>query len=164
MENTITETVPRQAIATFDQYEDAQALVDRLADEGFPVEHLAIVGTDLRYVEKVTGKLNAGRAALMGAGGGAAMGALVGLLFALLFSPDVPSMLAIVLYWGIVGVIAGVAVGLITYAMSGGRRDFTSVATMQAGRYEVLADDSVVNEALQALERTSRSTAASSAP
>ena len=91
MEQTRTNTIPRRTIATFDRYEDAQALVARLSDEGFPVEHLAIVGTDLRYVEKVTGRLNAGCAALMGAGGSTAMGALFGLLFALFSSPDVPS-------------------------------------------------------------------------
>jgi hypothetical protein len=59
----VADTAHRRAIASFDPYEDAQALVDRLADGKFPVEHLAIEGRDLEIVERVTGRLDAGRAA-----------------------------------------------------------------------------------------------------
>ena len=34
----------RRTIATTDRYEDAEAIVDRLADDEFPVEHVSIVG------------------------------------------------------------------------------------------------------------------------
>lgn len=37
----VADTAPRRAIVSFDPYEDAQALVDRLADGGFPGERLA---------------------------------------------------------------------------------------------------------------------------
>src|SRR6266568_1097683 len=43
----VADTAPRRAIASFDPYEDAQALLDRLADGGFPVERLAIEGQEL---------------------------------------------------------------------------------------------------------------------
>jgi Heat induced stress protein YflT domain len=46
----------------FGSYEEAQQLVDRLSDAGFPVD-LRIVGTGLRTVEQVTGRLTKGRAA-----------------------------------------------------------------------------------------------------
>ena len=36
---------PRRAIATTDNYRDAEAIVDQLADDGFPVQQVAIVGT-----------------------------------------------------------------------------------------------------------------------
>jgi hypothetical protein len=35
-------------------YKEAQALVDRLSDVGFPVERVRIVGTGLRGVEQAT--------------------------------------------------------------------------------------------------------------
>ena len=54
----------RRVVASADRYEDAEAIVNRLVDDGFPVEHLVIVGRDLRYVEQVTGHLNAWKAAL----------------------------------------------------------------------------------------------------
>lgn len=66
----VADTAPRRAIASFDPYEDAQALLDRLADGGFPVERLAILGRDLEIVERVTDRLDAGRAALAGSASG----------------------------------------------------------------------------------------------
>ena len=34
--------------------------VDALSDQGFPVQHLAIIGTDLRQVERITGRMSWG--------------------------------------------------------------------------------------------------------
>src|SRR5689334_25445125 len=67
-------------VARFDDYESAQRAVDRLSDDGFPVEHLDIIGSDLRLVERVTGRLTKGRAATAGAASGAWFGLLMGLL------------------------------------------------------------------------------------
>ena len=44
-------------VARFDDYQSAQRAVDRLSDDGFPVEKLDIVGSGLRLVERVTGRL-----------------------------------------------------------------------------------------------------------
>ena len=44
-------------VGRFDDYESAQRAVDRLSDDGFPVENLDIVGSGLRLVERVTGRL-----------------------------------------------------------------------------------------------------------
>ena len=44
-------------VARFDDYEAAQRAVDQLSDDGFPVETLDIVGSDLHLVERVTGRL-----------------------------------------------------------------------------------------------------------
>ena len=43
-------------VARFNDYADAQRAVDRLSDDGFPVEKLDIIGSDLRLVERVTGR------------------------------------------------------------------------------------------------------------
>src|SRR3978361_2385085 len=67
-------------VGSYDGYEQAQAAVDFLSDEKFPVENVTIIGTDLRRVEKVTGRLPRGRAIAVGAAGGAWWGLFVGLL------------------------------------------------------------------------------------
>jgi hypothetical protein len=65
---------PRRAIATFVTYAEAQRAVDYLSDTKFPVECVSIVAEGLRVVERVTGRLNWGKAALNGAFGGATTG------------------------------------------------------------------------------------------
>src|SRR6201995_3703119 len=67
-------------VARFDDYESAQRAVDRLSDDGFPVEKLDVVGSDLRLVGRVTGRRTRGGAA----GAGALSGLWVGLLFGVL--------------------------------------------------------------------------------
>ena len=157
-----TDGIARRTIACFDRYEDAQALVDHLSDNGFPVERLSIVGRDLRLVERVTGRLNATRAALGGAGSGAAFAALFGLLFGLWFSPDGVSLLATVLYWLVVGAAFGALLGVLGYSATGGQRDFTSVAGVQASHFEVVADEEVAGEAQRLAEAARRGTEPSS--
>uniref|UniRef100_UPI0038CBF5E8 general stress protein n=1 Tax=Geodermatophilus chilensis TaxID=2035835 RepID=UPI0038CBF5E8 len=48
-------------VGSFDSYEQAQAAVDFLSDQRFPVENVTIIGSDLRQVERVTGRLTWGR-------------------------------------------------------------------------------------------------------
>ena len=47
--------IDRTMIASYGDYAGAQRAIDYLSDKGFPVEHTAIVGSDLRLVEQVTG-------------------------------------------------------------------------------------------------------------
>jgi hypothetical protein len=77
----------RVTVATYPDYRSAQRAVDFLSDRRFPVERTAIVGTDLRMVEQVTGRMTVLRAALAGLGAGAWFGLLIGLLFALTGQP-----------------------------------------------------------------------------
>ena len=77
--------IPRgQVIGSYDTYLEAQRAVDYLSDKQFPVQHVAIVGSDLRMVENVLGRLTRGRAALAGAASGAWFGLFVGVLLTLL--------------------------------------------------------------------------------
>jgi hypothetical protein len=48
---------PTVTIATYPDYLSAQRAVDFLSDNDFPVAQTAIVGTDLRLVEQVPGRL-----------------------------------------------------------------------------------------------------------
>ncbi len=45
-----------QLVGQYKHYEEAQAAVDFLSDEQFPVENLLIVGADLKSVERITGR------------------------------------------------------------------------------------------------------------
>jgi len=73
-------------VGRFDDYESAQRAVDRLSDDGFPVEKLDVVGSDLQLVERVTGRLTTGRAASAGALSGLWAGLLFGILLGLFTS------------------------------------------------------------------------------
>jgi hypothetical protein len=73
-------------VARFSDYESAQRAVDRLSDDGFPVEKLDIAGSGLRLVERVTGRLARGRAAAAGALSGTWAGLLFGILLGLFTS------------------------------------------------------------------------------
>ncbi|MCW2830380.1 MAG: hypothetical protein JWP31_1072, partial [Aeromicrobium sp.] len=72
-----------QSLGVYDKYADAQKVVDHLSDEGFPVENVLIVGTELKQVERVTGRLTWGRVLSAGAASGAWFGIFVGLLLSI---------------------------------------------------------------------------------
>lgn len=140
-------------IATYDTYAEAERAVDHLSDSGFPVERTAIAGRGLSLVEQVTGRLTNWRAA----GHGAVNGALVGGLFTWLFGffnwiTPLMSLLLLILYGAIFGALAGALFGLAGHALTGGRRDFSSVSAMQADRYQILVDAAAADEALHLLD------------
>ena len=145
-----TRTSDGTVLASFPRYPEAQAAVDKLSDARFPVERTSIVGRDLRLVETVTGRLDWGRAALSGLATGAWFGLLVG-LFVGIFTDDTRSWIAFVLWGLLFGAIAGVVFGLVSYAATGGRRDFVSVSALVAERYDVLVDPTAVDEARRVL-------------
>ena len=147
---------PGRAIATTDNYRDAEAIVDRLADDGFPVQQVSIVGRDLEYVERVVGPLDGWKAALGGASSGLMMGLLFGLLFGIWLAHDGTSLLAILVYWAGFGALIGAAISLFGYAMSGGRRNFASVAGVQARRFDVLVDEPMAADAVLHLKGADR--------
>ncbi|MFF0108181.1 general stress protein [Streptomyces hirsutus] len=140
----------RVVIESYPTYEGAQRAVDFLADSGFPVERTAIIGSDLRMVETVLGRLTRGRAALAGAGSGAWFGLLVGLLLSL-FAAGSHTALVLLLSGVVYGAVFGAVFGFIGHALTGGRRDFTSRSQIVAGRYDVVADPQVAEEAKNAI-------------
>jgi hypothetical protein len=140
----------RRVISSFKQYADAQKAVDYLSDEKFEVSRIAIIAEELRYVEQVTGRLDSGRAALQGLIRGGMLGSLIGLVVG--FLSTAPT-LELVIRGAFVGLLFGLSSSLITYWMTGGQRDFSSFASMQAGRFDVVADDEVADKAAGILER-----------
>ena len=156
-------TLPKgETVATFQTYPEAQAAVDTLAKAEFPVKELAIVGTDLTTVERITGKLTWGRAGGAGAISGAWFGTFLGLLF-FIFSPTGTSV-GILISAILLGAGFGMIFGLVSYSVNRRRRDFTSTMQVLATRYAIIADPAHVTRARQVLGTTDvPSTAVSSA-
>jgi hypothetical protein len=125
------------AVASYTSYESAQAAVDRLSDDGFPVEHLDIVGSDLRLVERVTGRLTKGRATTAGMASGAWFGLMIGLVIGLFTAGA--NWLGVVLGGIVIGAIWGGVFGYAGHAATRGRRDFSSTKTLVAMKYDVIA-------------------------
>src|SRR6476620_1941247 len=127
-----------QSLGVYDKYEDAQKSVDFLSDHEFPVETCRIVGTDLKQLERVTGRLTTGRVAVGGLLSGIWMGLFIGLIFSLFGGSK--SAIAIIVSSVLVGALFGVIWALVGYAATRGQRDFSSVSRIVATRYEVLVE------------------------
>jgi len=138
------------SLGVFTKYDDAQSAIDYLSDQQFLVQNCMIVGTELKQVERVTGRLTYARAAIAGAASGAWMGLFVGLLLGLFATGG--NWLAAVLTGVLFGVVFGMAMGLAGYAATRGRRDFTSVSQVVATRYEVLVEHKLLAQAQELLQ------------
>lgn len=138
-------------IGTYDSYAEAQQVVDKLARADFDVRQLAIIGNDLKTVERVTGKLSYGRAAAGGAASGAWFGLFAGiLLFIISASPNYGFLLAAVL----IGAGFGMLFGVVTYGVNRRRRDFTSTHQVLASNYQVIAPSSQIARVQELLSRS----------
>lgn len=145
--------IPRgQVIATYDTYVEAQRAVDFLADELFAVENVSIVGSDLKMVEKVTGRLTRGRAAAAGAASGAWFGLFVGVLLSL-FSKSGTNGLILSVSALTYGAIFGAIFGFVSHQLSRGKRDFTSRSKIASSRYEIIVVWAQADKAREVLAR-----------
>lgn len=126
------------SLGVHDTYAGAQKAVDYLSDHQFPVENLLIVGTDLKQLERVTGRLTRGRILVGGLLSGAWLGLLIGMIFALFDTSGFAwtSVLATVVF----GAVFGAIWAFVGYSLTGGQRDFTSVTQVVATKYEVLTE------------------------
>ena len=144
-----TSSPRRQTVASYTDYRDAERAVDWLSDQGFAVERSAIIGTGLRSVEQVTGRMTVGRAALAGAGEGMLVGALFALLFGIFFSG--PAFGELLVYSLAVGASFGGLTGAIIQAITGQSRNFASAMTVATDHYEVQVDDEAAADAKRIL-------------
>jgi len=93
------------------------------------------------------------RAAAQSALSGAVLGALFGWVFGLFdWVNPVISGLLLAFYGLILGAILGGLFGLLGHAMTGGRRDFSSIAGMRADSYDVLVDAELAGQARELFE------------
>jgi F0F1-type ATP synthase membrane subunit c/vacuolar-type H+-ATPase subunit K len=140
-----------QSLGVFDKYADAQKAVDYLSDEGFPVQNVLIVGTELKQVERVTGRLTYGRVAMAGAASGAWLGLLIGLLLGIFAKGS--DWLPTVFGGLLIGLVFGVVWALLGFAATRGQRDFSSVQKVVATKYEVLVEHKFLGQGQELLAR-----------
>jgi hypothetical protein len=138
-------------IGSYPTYAKAQEAVDYLADNKFPVENVTIVGTDLRLVERVTGRLTKSRVVRAGALTGAIWGLFIGAVVSLFGSSEGSFVVPIVT--ALIGAGFGALSGTMAYAATGGKRDFTSTSGVVATSYEVLCQAKFADDARNLLGR-----------
>ncbi len=136
------------SLGVYERYEEAQKAVDFLSDNQFPVQNCLIVGTDLKQVERVTGRLTTGKVAAGGLLSGVWMGLFVGLIVSLFGTGDTLPIIASTMVFG---ALFGLVWAMAGYAATRGRRDFTSVTQVVATRYEVLVEHKYAEQGRQIL-------------
>jgi hypothetical protein len=155
---TIPRHIPRpglnldypMSLGVYDRYPQAQHVVDYLSDHGFPVQNVAIVGTELKTIERVTGRLTRGKVALAGAVSGLWIGLFVGIAFALFSNQGQLGFLLTTPLLGAVFMLIWSQLGF-RAATQGGTRDFASVSQVVATKYEVLVEHNVAERARELL-------------
>jgi hypothetical protein len=148
------------SLGVYDQYGKAQGVVDYLAEHAFPVQSVEIVGTELRSVERVTGRLTRGKLAAAGALSGLWIGLFVGIAFSLFGGRNQLGFLFTTPLLGAVFGLAWSQLGYLTATRHGGR-DFSSVKQIVATKYEVLVehkDAASAHALLAAMPREAMST------
>lgn len=140
------------SLGVFDDYAQAQKVVDYLSDNQFQVQNMVIVGTELKSVERVTGRLTRQKAAVASAMSGAWMGMFIGLAFALFGSGNQWAfVVSIIIFGALFGLIwSQIGYSAIT---RGGTRDFSSITQVVATKYEVLVEHRVAEQARELLSR-----------
>src|ERR1700712_1503703 len=71
------------SLGVHERYEQAQKAVDFLSDNEFPVQNCLIVGTELKQVERVTGRLTYAKVLTGGLLSGLWLGLFVGVVLSL---------------------------------------------------------------------------------
>lgn len=145
------------SVGEFKNYTDATALVDRLIDGDFPAQQIVIVGSGVKLVERIRGRLGYGRVAYSGA----ITGIWMGLIFAILIGAGVEvSATGEVSYNAsefIAAVVMGAGIGMliniVRFSFTKNRRGFISMAQSVAESYQVLVPEAEAAKANQALNK-----------
>ena len=138
-------------VGTFDEYATAVAYVEKLVANDFPVQLIAIVGKNLRTVERVRNRINQGRVALSGA----ITGSWIGFLFAL-FMPtgtgaESTALATITASSFLQPVLIGAGIGMLfnvlRFTLARNKRSFASQSTVIASEYQVQVPNDLVAQA-----------------
>jgi hypothetical protein len=112
---------------------------------------VAIIGVELKMVEQVIGRMSWGRAAAGGLFTGAWFGLLLGLFVSFFARADDVSPTTLIVLGLIYGAGFGIIFGLVSYWMTGGKRDFVSRSQINATRYDVHVANDGLGEARKIL-------------
>jgi hypothetical protein len=143
-------TLPQgTSVGSYSTYEQAKAAVDALvANEGFSVNQISVVGSDLRSVERVTGRMSAGRAAL----NGVMTGVMIGLFMSLMWMIVNPiSDFLVIVGVFLLSIAFGVIWSLVVYTFTRNKREFTSAMQLTAGRFDLVVPNEIARQAAEIL-------------
>ena len=149
-----------EVVATFSEYLDAVRYVERLLTADFPPNAIAIVGNNLKSVERVRGRLSTARVAL----GGASTGMTVGLIFGLITTPaasatEAFAVTALALVQPmIIGAGLGMLFNVVRFSMARNKRGFISQSLIMAKEYEVQVPGNLVEQAKRIIAETGTAT------
>lgn len=135
-------------VASFRQYHEVLAAMEKLSTEEFPVQKVSIVGSDMRSVERVVGAMSYAKAALSGALSGAWIGFFFGLLLMLWGGAESAGFFAFAI---LVCVGFGMISGVISYALSKKRKNFRSVSQLIPAVYTLVVEPDGAGEARRIL-------------
>ena len=142
-----------EVIGTFDEYAAAVAFVEKLVANDFPAQLIAIVGKNLRSVERVRNRINQGRVALSGA----ITGSWIGFLFALIAptgdstSTTIGTITASTFLQPVlIGAGIGTIFNVVRFSLAKNKRSFASQSMIIASEYQVQVPSDLVPKAQEA--------------
>lgn len=138
-------------IATFPEYQEALVYVERLVSGDFPAGMIAIVGNNLRTVERVRTRISQWRVALSGAISGSWVGLLIGLLIT---DPSGKTGLVTSLTQPIlIGAGVGILVNVLRFTFARNKKSFASQSMVIASEYQVQVPVNLVEQANAAVAK-----------
>lgn len=140
-----------QVIGKFTEYAEAVSFVEALINHGFPSGAIAIVGKDLRSVERVRGKMTYGRIAISGAMTGSWLGLIIGLFLSSSAPTDGNPTTGSMFSYVLIGAGIGMLINLMRFAIARNRRGFISQSSVVAGKYEVQVPSDLADQAERAI-------------
>lgn len=145
-------TIPTgDVVASYPSYEAARTAVDVLVrEEGFPVSAISVVGSHLKSVERITGRMNYARAALNGLMNGVMIGIFMTLVW-IIFFPET-NLLSIAGVF-VMSLAFGVIWGILGYALSPQKREFTSIMQVTASRFDLIVPPNISAKVRETLQR-----------
>ena len=141
-------------VATYPSYDAARQAGDTLAGKDFPVQQVSIIGENLKSVERVTGALNWGKAALSGMASGIWFGFFLGLMMSV-WSTSSAAFGDYLLIGLMMGAAFGIITGVIRYALIRRQQSYTSVTQVVATTYVLVCPPEVSGEAMRILGTSS---------
>jgi hypothetical protein len=138
------------SLASFTDYKQAVSYVEKLIENDFPAKLVTIIGTDLKTVESVKGKLGYGRVSASGAMTGSWLGMFFGLIFGFSGEGAEQVLLNNVFAGIIIGAGLGMLVNIVRFSLTSNRRSFISAQAVIANKYEVVVPNEQVQLAKKA--------------
>lgn len=140
-----------EVVGQFKNYREAVKVVEQLVENGFPARLISIIGSDLKTVETLKGKLGYGRVALSGA----VTGSWIGLFFGLIFGATSTTEQVVITNLS-AGIVIGAGVGMmlnvIRFSLTKNKRSFISAQAVVAKKYDVVVPTGQLTEAKKAIK------------